>query len=180
MPRKILLITMLLIMMCTIALCASAQQKIQPLDLKLGLWEVTTTSAMSGQMPMPPEALAKLTPEQRARMEERMKANSSAQEKPTTRKECITKEKLSKENAFGEERKFCTRTVTTSTGSKLEIKIQCAENGMKSDGMLRIEAVNFETVKGSMNMAMSGGERTMNMNSNFTGKWVSAACGEVQ
>src|SRR5271170_8464285 len=44
-----------------------AADEIQPLDVKLGLWETTWTSQSAGQVPIPPEAMANLTPEQRAK-----------------------------------------------------------------------------------------------------------------
>ncbi|HTE88846.1 MAG TPA: hypothetical protein VK639_07845 [Terriglobales bacterium] len=53
-----------------------AADKLQPLNVKTGLWETTTTRITSGEIPIPAEMLARLTPEQRAKMEARMKANS--------------------------------------------------------------------------------------------------------
>ena len=104
-----------------------AADKIQPLDVKTGLWEVTTTSVTSGMPPIPPEALARLTPEQRARMEESMKSRMGGTPKTTIRKDCVTKEKLDKDYLFGEDRKECTRTVVTTSSRKLEMKMQCQE-----------------------------------------------------
>lgn len=57
---------------------AFGQSKFQPLNVKTGLWESTTTSTTSGQMPLPSDMLAKLSPDQRARIEARMNANSAA------------------------------------------------------------------------------------------------------
>lgn len=37
-----------------------------PLKVKPGLWEMTSDSERSGAPPIPPEALAKMSPEQRA------------------------------------------------------------------------------------------------------------------
>ncbi len=66
--------------------------KVQPLNVKLGLWEVTSTTNVSGMPPIPDDVLARMTPEQRARMEAAMKARSGEGPKTTVRKECITKE----------------------------------------------------------------------------------------
>ena len=41
-------------------------------DVKTGLWEVTSTGSMSGAPPIPQDALARMTPEQRAQMEAAM------------------------------------------------------------------------------------------------------------
>lgn len=71
-----------LVLICAIA--GWAADRIQPLNVKLGLWEMTITTKNSGQMPVPPELLSKLTSEQRARLEERMKAQSSGDSKTRT------------------------------------------------------------------------------------------------
>ena len=48
------------------SISAWAADKIQSLNLKVGLWEVTHTTSLTGTPPIPPEMLAKMTPEQRA------------------------------------------------------------------------------------------------------------------
>ncbi len=53
-----------------------ATQKLTPLQVKTGLWEVTTNTTRTRQMPMSPDLMARMTPEQRAKMEEGMKANA--------------------------------------------------------------------------------------------------------
>ena len=59
-----------------------ATDKYEPLNVKTGLWEVTTTVSTSGQMPIPPDLLAKLTPEQRAKFEQQMSGRSLQPAKP--------------------------------------------------------------------------------------------------
>jgi Protein of unknown function (DUF3617) len=156
-----------------------AADDIQPLDVKLGLWESTWTNQVSGMPPMPADALANLTPEQRAKVEDAMKARGNGMPTVRTRKQCMTKEKLEKDTAF-EDQKSCTHTVTSSTSHKLEVKLECAEQGMKSSGTFRVEAIDSENVKGAMQMVASGGDHTMNINANFTSKWLSADCGTVK
>ena len=102
-----------------------AADSIMPLNVKEGLWEMTVTHSMSG-MPaapnIPPDALAKMPPDQRARIEAMMNGAPSTD----IRKECVTKEKIEKHSAFNANRGDCTRTVVSSTGSKLEVKFHCA------------------------------------------------------
>lgn len=157
-----------------------AAQKLERLQVKPGLWEVTTNMTRSGTMPISPELLAKMSPEQRARMEERMKAQGENASRARVRKSCVTKEKLEKSDMF-EERQSCKRTVVTSTGSKMEVRAECdSPHGAKINVSTVVEALDSENIKGSMQMSASGGENTMNMNSTFTGKWLGAACGDVQ
>jgi len=156
-----------------------AADKIQPLNVKTGLWETTRTTTTSGQMPIPPELLARLTPEQRAKMEERMKANSAEKTRASTSKSCMTKEKLEKA-PFSDEQKNCTRTIVRSTSSEAEIKFECDMQGMKANGTLHVEALTPESAKGSAQTTMTGGGRTMNTSGSFTSKWLGPNCGDVQ
>src|SRR5215467_16319582 len=94
-----------LILISSLGWCAD---KLQPPDVKLGLWETTVTSQMSGLPPIPPEALARMTPEQKARMEAAMKARSGHPTTHTSR-HCVTKEQLEKGATFNDERENCTR-----------------------------------------------------------------------
>jgi Protein of unknown function (DUF3617) len=80
----------------TMLLCASACSSLWAADLhalevKPGQWETTTTGQMTGVPAIPPEVLAKLTPEQRAKMESAMGARGA---KPIVSTSCRTKEKL--------------------------------------------------------------------------------------
>lgn len=165
---------------CMCAVVVLAQEKLQPLNVKLGLWETTWTRTTSGEMPIPDELLSRLTPEQRAKMEERMKARAAQSTKTTTNKECLTKEKLDKELAFGDDRKECTRTVVTSTSSKAEFRMQCAEGDVKGNGTFLVEAVSTENVKGSVNIVASGNGHNMNSSGTFTAKWIGPDCGDLK
>ena len=168
-----------LLVLCSFSLWAG--DKIQPLDIKLGLWEVTSTTAMTGMPPIPPDVLAKMPPEQRAKMEAAMGARSGASPTTTARKTCITREKMDKQTAFSDERKNCTHTVVSSSSRKLEIKLQCTEQqNATMNGTIQVEALNSETLKGSVRMATTGGGRTMNMNSDFTSRYLGSACGDVK
>jgi hypothetical protein len=157
-----------------------AADRVQPLDIKTGLWEITTTNLMSGMPPIPPETLARMTPEQRARFEESMKATMSGKPKTTTRKDCVTREKLNKDYLFGEERKQCTRTVITASSSKTEMKMQCEEENMKMDGTVRMEALSSEQVKGTMKMMATGSGRTMNVDVDFNARYLGPVCGDTK
>ena len=156
-----------------------AADNVTPLNVKEGLWEMTVTHSMSGMPAMPdipPDVLAKMPPEQRARMEAMMKGGPSTD----VRKECITKEKLAKNSAFSNNRGECTRTVVNSTGSKLEVKIHCEEKQASTDGTLVLETVGSDHVKGTMQSATNANGHTMNMNFTFSSKYLGPACGDVK
>jgi len=157
-----------------------AADTITPLDVKLGQWESTMTMEMGGQLPIPQEMLDRLTPEQRAKMEERLKASGAKGPRTTTHKSCMKKEDLDKAMSFGADQKSCTRTIISSSRSKEEIHLECAIGGGKQSGTIRVEAVNSENVKGTTEMTVSAGSRTMTSNSTFTAKWLGPTCAPNQ
>jgi hypothetical protein len=92
-----------------------AVDKNQPLDVRLGIWEITTVSDVSG-IEIPPEELAKMPPEMRAKMEAALKANMPKGPTSTTRKSCVT-EKLTITSMFGDTAKSnCRRTTPNVHG----------------------------------------------------------------
>jgi len=153
--------------------------KIQPLNVRPGLWETTTTFKTSGAPPIPPEALARLTPEQRARVEERMRANSAGSTSTDTTKHCVTKEDLEKSD-FGQGKGECTYTIQTSTSTEAKGKYSCNMEGMKVNGAVDITAPDSEHIKGSSQGSLSGNGRTMNVETTFTSKFLGASCGNVK
>lgn len=163
-----------------LAVCAAAwaADNVSPLNVKPGQWETTVTIARSGQLPVPPEVLARMTAEQRAAFEERMKA--SAAQAPQTRvtKRCFTKEDLA--NAFGanEDNKTCKRTIVTSSPSGQEFKIDCTNGPMTSTGTGHIEVVDPEHISGKTKLGMTRGGQTMTVETTFSSKWLGEACPE--
>jgi hypothetical protein len=159
---------------------SQSNPKIHPLNAKPGLWETTTTYKTSGAPPLPAEALAKLTPEQRARLEERMNANSAGNTNTTTDKHCVTKQDLETAPDFGEGKGECTYNIQTSTSTEAKGTYSCNMEGMKVSGAIDITAPDPEHIKGSSQGSLSGGSRTMNVESTFTSKFLSASCGNVR
>jgi hypothetical protein len=166
------LLVVLIVLFCSLNLWAA--DDITPLNIKEGLWEDTVTRTMKGIHPhgIPPD----LSPEDRARAEATMKGE------PVTdvRKNCVTKEKLEKHSAFNFSRGDCTRTVVSSTGSKLELKFHCEISGgpAASDGTLALEALSSDNVKGTMHSITSG--RPVTTDLTFTSKYLGPDCGDVK
>ncbi|MFC3106905.1 DUF3617 domain-containing protein [Undibacterium arcticum] len=150
----------------------------EPLGVKPGLWEMIHVSEISGMPAIPPEAMARMTPEQRARIEQALAAHAGA---PTTqtRQSCVTKDKL--ERPFAPDArsgKDCKHTVVSSSSRKQEIHMEC--NGrVKSSGDLRIEAITPENIKGDFHMVSGDPAHPMNVRMNIVGKWLGADCGKL-
>ena len=158
----------------------AAGSSLKPLNIKPGLWESTRTIKTAGAMPIPAELLNRLTPEQRARMEERMKAHSAGRSNTTTEKHCVTKEDLEKDRLKLAEAKECTTTVLNSTSTSVRAKLVCDTQGMHATGSLELVAADPEHLNGSYHSTMNGNGHTMNVEGTWTSKWVSASCGNAK
>jgi hypothetical protein len=158
---------------------ALAANKIQPLNTRLGLWEMTTTITTRGAMPIPDGMLAKMTPEQRARMEARMKASSAGSSRTTTRKECLTKEKQEKGETFSDNDRMCKITILDSTSTKVNAKMICNGEGINAQGTFQLEVLSPERVAGASHAVMTGNS-SMNVDGKIIGKWLGSDCGNVK
>jgi hypothetical protein len=158
-------------------------EDIKPFDVKLGLWETTSTTEMSGMampaMPqIPPDALSRMPPEQRARVEAMMKGRGGSPHSATV-KSCITKDTLARAGAFGQSDKSCTTKVVSSTGTRQVIQMDCTRDNNHMTGDMTIDRVDPEHVKGS-SVIKAEGEHAISMKSTFETKWLSTDCGDVK
>jgi len=154
--------------------------KLETLNIKTGLWESTRTIKRTGELGIPAEMLDRLTPEQRARMEERMRANSAAHTSTTTEKHCVTKEDLEKDRLKVAEANECTTTVLNTTSTRVKAKLVCEQEGMHATGTLELIAADPEHVNGSYQSTVNGGGHTMNLEGTWTSKWLGTSCGDVR
>lgn len=154
--------------------------KLQPLNIKPGLWESTRTIKTAGETPIPAELLNRMTPAQRARMEERMKANSAGHSNTATEKHCVTREDLERDRLKLAETKECTTTVLNSTSTSVRAKLVCNTEGMHATGTLELLAADSEHVNGSYQSTMNGNGHRMNVEGTWTSKWLGSSCGNVQ
>lgn len=133
--------------MATILFAANSYQ---PLNVKPGLWHVTGTNLVMGR--------------------------------PTKAdyKKCITAKDLNTNPWVNGPEEKCTWTVVTSSGSDMEIKgTSCElgkEYGMDTNVDLKLQAVDSENVKASMQGNSTGNGQTMNVSGTFTGKWMGSGC----
>ncbi len=164
-----------------IALTAFAADKVQRLNVRTGLWEVTTTIHNQGHMPIPAAMLERMTPEQRARMEERLKAQPADRSRTITHKNCLTEQDMQKGDLFSSNpNKECTEHVVNSTSTAAEIQMSCKGEGLQGNGTVKIKVLNPENVEGSSHVTATGNGQTLNTDSTFTAKWVSANCGKTR
>ena len=164
------------------AIClAQAADYVKP-DIKPGLWEVTHTPQMSGEMPIPEDQLAKMSPEQRARIEAAIKSSMSNASKPRVYKECMTPEKIARglDLDRGGRDASCKRTIISSSASELRLHDECARKDGKSVTDLHFQIEHATRMTGTIDVVMSSAGKTMTVNSKLTGKWLGSDCGTVK
>ena len=154
---------------------ASAEEA--TLNVKPGLWEMTTSSLMEGEMPIPDEALAKMTPEQRSKMEAMLSAMKSRAKAPHVFRECLT-EKQIREGLQMRDRDdpACHRTVTSTSGTRLEVREECSGAHARSV-TAKFEASDPGTLHGHVVAEITHGMHTMTVTSEIAGKRLGSDCG---
>jgi len=179
-------VKLLLGLIVVMSLALLAQNKFTPPNVKEGLWEITLTHSTSGAPGgMPADALARLSPEQRAQVEAIMKQKGVSMSGNTTVvKNCVTKEKLAKGMAFSQNRGNCTPTIVSSSPSHMEMKLHCedTDNGKKTtvDGTTAVDVVSSDSVKGTTHLVTKSQDHTMTSDMSFTSKYLGSSCGDVK
>ncbi len=150
----------------------------QALNIKLGLWETTTTIQMSGA---PPIDTSKMTPEQRARIMGALEASRKRGATPHTRRSCMTKDKLAKDLLQDKNDRSCKETVIASSSTAFAVRMACSsEGGGTSSGEWHFEATTPEQVTAIGQFTIEKAGNKMTSTSTLTGKWLGASCGDVK
>lgn len=149
----------------------------EPLDVKLGLWEITSETRMSGMPPLPRGLLAQMTAEQRAALQAALKAQAAGEPIRDTSQQCVTREDL--ENPFnGAELEHCERTVVSSSRTRQEFRLVCTGK-RPGEGSFRIDTPTPESMTGEFELKVSDGtDNTMTITSRMEGKWLDGECGK--
>jgi len=172
-----------------LALCAAAPALAQtPLDMRTGLWEVTTKRSSTGmpelpKMPtIPPEMLAQLPPAQRAQIENMMKTRKNVAPGVHVHRFCVTRASLDKTPDFGmaEREADCTRTRNERSARGWQVQEVCRSGGRKQTMNIRYDVVNRKTIKGAVDIAMRDGRDDVTMKQEMHGRWLGPDCGDVK
>jgi hypothetical protein len=171
-------------MSLVLSLASPAADKSQPpqvlLSVKVGLWQMTYTTERNGVAvvhAVAPELLAKMTPEQRARTESRLKARAAQGSQVETKQYCLTGERLRKAIFDSEENRTCRRTQVTSTTKLQQFHEECTDSGTKRSVDGRFEALDFDTMKGLLKVKAEG-NNPYTINVEIAGKWIGEDCGD--
>ena len=145
-------------------------------NAKPGAWEMTFTGVPTGMM-IPPDALAKMPPEQRARLEQSMQARSG-KANTHVHKSCITKEDLDQNRIIKEEDEDepgCTTTVVSKSSSKLVLERSCPAPHATTSRMA-METKTPESIVASMDTERAGAGK---VHIDIKGRWLGASCAGI-
>jgi len=159
------------------ALGAVAVAQAPALNVQMGLWEISSTTDLGGQMPA--VDTGKMTPDQKARLEAAMKGLMGPH--TSVNKSCVTKEKFNQSNFMGQDQPgaACQQAITTNTSTSLEGTVTCTGEHPMS-GQIHIDAPSPTTFTGSVKATSTEGGRPTTVNIALSGKWLSADCGTVK
>jgi Protein of unknown function (DUF3617) len=163
--------------MAVLLLLPLAGDSAEPLNVKLGLWEITSDTQMTGVPALPKAILDQLSPEQQAAMNAALLFQSGRGPVHDVRQECLTKEDL--DAPFNtEEIEGCERTLVSSTSTSQEMRMVCSGE-RKGSGVFKVNAPSPETMNADLELKVGEGADPMTISSRMTGKWLGADCGEV-
>jgi len=171
-----------------LSVCVPALAQSPVINVRTGLWEVTSERTSQGmpQMPktmpqLPPEVLAAMPPAQRKQIENAMKTTRSNIGGSSVKKSCVTRETLARGLTLGEKSdSSCKRTVRTQSPSKWEMQEICTDARGQHVVHVRYEAPTPATINGTVNITMNEGGRKMSMKNVMHGRWIGPDCGDVK
>ena len=153
--------------------------KMTPMNVKTGLWQSTSTITVTGSLGLPPEVLAKMTDEQKARYAAAMQAQSGGHSSTHTNKGCLTQKDLTTDpfarNNSDDENIHCHGTLLSSTSTDIVLQETCSGEATMNYTM-KIHADSAEHAIGTGTGTATMGGHTMNSSVKFDSKWIGATC----
>jgi hypothetical protein len=166
-----------------VPLTLGASDKIQPLNIRLGLWQMTYTTERNGGIAahtIRPELLAKMTPQQRARTKARLKAKAEQGPQVATKQYCLTEEKLKNATFSSEDSRSCRRTMIASTVKIQQFHEECTDGKTKRTADGRFESSQPEALKGSLQVKSTAEDaKGVSTKMAIAGKWLANSCGTL-
>jgi len=125
-----------------------AAADLQPLNVKPGLWQVTTTTNVH-EMGTP---------------------------QTQTYKSCVTKESLS-QYPFADRENNCKYQVLSSTGSHMEVTGTCMPpEGWKADFKIQLDVIDSENAQGTGQLTLVGPQGALHGDYTGKGQWIGSRC----
>jgi len=158
------------------ALMAALAALADSLNVKVGAWESTTTTTITG-MPVPAAALANMTPTQRAGLEKAMQARAL---KPVTivTKSCFTQKDLDEDQMLTSAKEHqCIKKILSKSANKIVFEQTCpAPNASASS--VTMEATSPESMVMNIDAVQGGASGKVHVTT--TGRWLGASCAGIK
>jgi hypothetical protein len=151
-----------------------------PMDVKPGLWEASMAMPGAAAMPknlpaIPPEALAKMSPQQREQIQSMMKGAGSG---AISTKFCMTPDQLKRNQPVAPVDTGCTYKVVASSASKQQIHLDCKKGSEARTGDVTVERADSEHMSVTTSVQPAEGQKAVSVKTSM--KWLGAACGDVK
>jgi hypothetical protein len=145
------------------------------LNTKTGAWEMTTTTVRTGSM-IPADVLAKMSPEQRAKMEAAMTARAG-QNKTHVHQHCVTQADLDQSRMLeSDDDAKCSRKIISSSSSKLVLERQCpAPHASKVH--MTMESASSDRIVASIDVTQGTNGK---VHMDIKGRWLGASCAGIK
>lgn len=127
------------------------------LDIRMGLWEVTTATIGASQVVDP------------------SRVSRDATGDTSVTKVCMTKNELTKTYFVLPPMAGCTRTIIANSPSVLEAAVACVSGGTMTS-QVHLEALSPTSIKGTVNTASTGAGSVASGSKSITAKWLAAEC----
>jgi hypothetical protein len=149
------------------------------LDLTPGLWEFSIAGSASGVPVIPPEAMARMNPEQRVMLQAMLIALIAQANTPHTVSMCITPDQL--RGGFDPNRLSypgCRHQMGSGVTDHLDMQVECMGKE-PLDARLRLDAVNQRTVEGDLKVDAGRGPDRLSVRQSVHGRWLGRDCGDT-
>ncbi|HQQ62482.1 MAG TPA: DUF3617 domain-containing protein [Pseudomonadales bacterium] len=148
------------------------------LDIKPGLWEIQHKTSLNGQqLPDMQQIMASVPPGMRGQVEDMMKKNGAGlTEKGLS--VCVTAEQIAKAEFANDPKGHCKTSDIKRNGNKLSLKMRCDDP--KGEGETEVIRINPEKWTSVTHMTIEEQGRPQAINSEATGKWLGADCGNIK
>jgi hypothetical protein len=149
------------------------------LDLAPGLWQFSIAGSASGVPVIPPEAMARMKPEQRVMLQAMLIALIAQANTPHTVRMCITLDQL--RAGFDPNRLSypgCSHDMSSGAIGHLDMQLECTGKE-PLDARLRLDAINQRTVEGDLKVDAGRGPDRLSVRQSVRGRWLGKDCGNT-
>ena len=154
------------------ALAIGQTRQVPALDVRMGLWQMTSTVDVDGQTAAGIDT-SKMTPQQKAQMAGAMRGLMAP--RTATATSCLTREDFNRKNFMTDTDPKCRQTLTKNTKTLLEGTMSCSgDRAMR--GTMHFEASSPTAFSGTIKSRSTERGRTTKTTITMAGKWLAAEC----